>query len=378
MLALILRMCDLPPFPVGPRSRDASHSFYRFPVTAIRQAVPVVLLMCATSPTHGAASLEDRVFEEAPAAWERYRELVQRVEGTVQSTTTDIRKDEITFQHEIDFKRKDGSTVSIWRHTAGPFAGQQSVFAANADYAFELQRENETHHDWILRWLDQQNPNAVSPGSEFPARESLEHRICRGIYPLLRGRGLQLPEAVSENRLHIQQAQRIERPGGEFVEIKFKHTPVEEAQYLVERGTLVLDPARFWLVQECTLQGRYLVGQESEIRITIEYEDIPIDGQAVPVPARMEKQERAWNGEASGPPDQEFVTTWNYEIEPLSNTDDSQFRLAAFGLSEPTVGPSRTGLWLVVLNVGLLLIVLAFLLRRWARKKRDEQSPVTE
>jgi hypothetical protein len=304
--------------------------------------------------------VRDRFFREAPKAWS---ELLERrtVFGQVKTwrreepANGDVKTERIVYKaapkrflmiHERATRNKTSET-----HECG-------AWCVNEAYAFELKRKTASD-PWALSEL-------VVFGREGDPSRLLRLRDYQEYlakYDLLVVLQMPLPELMKRPYFKVSYPRALKADGNEYGELAFEYdhppdemVPVLGHPVMFDKGTVILDPGRFWVIKSYQCTGKpSRWGGEGKAVVHCE-----LEGDALPVLRRREQQSEQ-KGTVEGAPRLVVRMTEEFQEVELSRPPSAdEFTLSAFGLSDPRVpaAPS-TRWWLWGSLAGGALLVLA-------------------
>lgn len=233
------------------------------------------------------------------------------------------------------------------------------VFGVNDSYAFYLRRKTPTS-PWLLNQLTDVRKVGV-PSELTDAFESFVFQ--NNVLVTIKDK--YLTKIVRDPGFRVLGCRGVAQAGEELVEVNFDYShPLEKPDDPNMKGTVLLDPQRFW----CVRSYRIEVSQK-----TVDFQVLEL-GQtegSLPVPRRAVRK-ITWESKEDAIKN-ESETQYEYSLsEPRRLPGDEEFTLSAFGLPDPvgfeTKNPTRWYLWLMLAAaVCLVLGVAARSLRRPAK-----------
>ncbi len=318
----------------------------------------------------GPEQLKSRFLKEAPRAWDEYRAYAERLQGSLEGTTTvqgGPYSGKPDSSSRLEFKSNPNCKLVLVQKR-GPRYRSGSLDAFNGAYGFRLKRK-AADVPWVLADL-RVGARRYSP------REWEDNGWTSLFACILAGGGESLPDLVRQQAFRVVRAGTVQRDGAELVQIDFEnpHAWSPKLSSSIQAGTLLLDPARFWILRSCTLRCNS-GGLKSTLKADLELSD-PSAKQPIPKRwVRVHDQPEREEGR--------LVVTHvaDYDLREVSSSPgDEEFTLSAFGLPEP-MGVPRVGrsgprwyLWFMGLAI-LSLAIGAFLWRRVQRRNLADAQP---
>jgi hypothetical protein len=309
--------------------------------------------------------LTDRFLREAPQAWRELRERHRPVESILRVVSEQSQGNSRKYTEH--FKHNGNCTVYLAETVSTDQTGEtrirSEVWGINDRYAFYLRRKSVTA-PWAINYL------TLSPQGDDATE--IRRQIDRAIWfrqnELLFVDPENLPEMLAKPYFKLSGIRPISEAGQELVEIEFlyPHPPDERAPHLncpliVESGTIVLDPKRYWCIRSLKINGTYAGGTKyvASFRNTIRDSN----------PPSLSKKDRVDDSPAV-----DIKATSVTEIDKLAFSPappKSDFTLTAFGLPEPVgIVEPRTPLYLWVALVGIVLVICGVAIHRYALRTR--------
>lgn len=302
-------------------------------------------------------NLGSRFQSEALAAWKQYLQSHHGLEGVCIATTKDLqnRADPARVVTQVRERAKVSQSGAVFvRQKAIPPDDRSVAYVVNAQYWFVLTRRGSAS-PWAIAQLEdngQESPNS--------AAHQWRDVALRSVCPHLLVSFVWLPDLVSDPSFRVVQAERVNDAGRELVRIRFEAEPnVAPTAISVRRGSLLLEPARYWIPHEHDVVS-FSGPEEARYTCQIEYREVP---GLPPLPRRCVVRTRS-HDPAGNTGDHEIAFDLEVSWQDLG---DDGFRLPAFGLLEPKAPePPRYGLWLTL--TGLVCLAGAVILR--VRRRR--------
>lgn len=331
--------------------------------------VVTITIVVSVECIAGAATLKERVQNEAPRKWAQYLAWGSHVEGTCRFIQTDNLKGEVNLRNVCDFYVHAPYSLVVSGRVRDTDEAQWIV-GGNTRYGFSLKR-NATNA-WYADSLDW-HANTAGVQSNLPERS----KALGPPAPLGTALGAScraflisntwLNEVFHESGFKVTEVTEVTDGGESVVRVGFDYTPEIERNVPARDGMAILDPSRFWLPRKVEVRGEWAQGKYTgRIKVENEY----LDGQFdVPILARQMTHVTVINRE--GRPHSDYSSIGEYEYRILSKTKDEDYMLRSFGLPEPRhLTESRWPVATICLNA-VLVIALAFAvcIRAWARRR---------
>jgi hypothetical protein len=313
-------------------------------------------------------ALRDRFFQNAPAAWDRYKAFARRLQGSADHVTYNGGSDKAPVRDHVryEFRQSGGWTRSVLEEL-GPLLGPQmpagQARVVNSRYAFELQRPARGA-PWVLTQLDLD----LSDGKPLDP-EDRRRSVLSALCPLLQVRSRDLADLVKDPDFRIKAVSTVPGPNPDLVRVAFSgvaKTRLQRALWVRADGEFVLDSLRDWVVKESRFDAELIAGQRVRFHVVNEYRDGP---QSHPLPTRSTTLAEFGAGEQKAA---EFTVS-TFEFFEQESIPEGEFTLSAFGFAEPP-GAGRGppwSLWLLLAGVGCLAVMAAL---HW-RARRTSAAP---
>jgi hypothetical protein len=181
-----------------------------------------------------------------------------------------------------------------------------------------------------------------------------------------------LTEVIRKPYFQILRASPIQYEGENLVEIAFDYRHTFEKgkpEYnMVQTGSMILDPQRFWCIRRLDLKLKSLVG------VARETSEIELVGPTMPFPLPKRAVTKAnWSLTAGKQAGKARTTSyqWEFDLKKPSNLpSDEEFTLSAFGLPEPPglewKRPTPWYLWVGLAGIVCLALGVGV---RWLRQR---------
>lgn len=293
-----------------------------------------LFLLTAISLASGAS--QPQTLEEAQRGWEEIQRSTDHFRGVAIETCEAVAglpateswktRQEFAFSGEsilYKFAVLEGEPVP------------ESVQAINPDYAFNIKGDGEGK--WSLRHVG---------GSE-----RVQKQLTHTAQPLYISTIIDmepLPWLVSQPGFKLKRISDVSTSEETLAKMEFESTAVFRPDYRITGGTITLDVERLWAVRDYSVNIQ--LDAPGTVVSRVEYDPA---NKTFPIPVRAVK-------------DQKFTSagvhrryTIDYQSFEKAKTPESEFRLTAYGLPEPS-GSGR--LWQFVLIGGLVLIAAAGLI----------------
>jgi hypothetical protein len=207
---------------------------------------------------------------------------------------------------------------------------------------------------------------------DVPTRiEQAFHFNGRALSPLVWYDNDSLVELVQKPEFRITDCHTIQHDGEELVEVRFVYNHQLNAREMLEQdGLFLLDPKRYWCLRSYEVRRK-----TPDVAATEKLRDVEFESSAgsLPIVKRLVLELDAVAGPKAGNLHNKRLSRGEYKLEaPAKLPGDDEFRLTAFGLSEPPgvewKKPTPWWLWGILIAVVCLLggAVFTWLKRRAA------------
>jgi hypothetical protein len=295
-----------------------------------------------------------RLASEAPKSWSEAERFYRHLEGAAKSTTTEYRQggEESASRLFAFFVNDDRVALEV----TGLKRGNHEVYCLNESRAFVLWR-GKSETDFAIRNVARIGDSASQTYNNMIRLHLLEY-LCLpyGIVQVRFG------EVVNSPDWQLKLVSSESKPS----EVVVMCTPVGELAKKSPFSAIKIKtvPDRKWAIVESEL-----VLPRGRVVYSIEYEE---PGSAVPALKRVRKQTSDLNGG--------MLESVDFLVEKLEGKSipPDRFTLAAYGLPDvPGPGESSPGrFWLILINLGIILIIISVVMRRrWRRHDRPRSIP---
>lgn len=317
----------------------------------------------------GDEAIRDRFLENAPAAWESYLRMIEHVAGTFNFSQVDrLKEDKVVWASKTHVKLTPTHSLFILEDQPGQQGPTQArVTGFNSEYAFQLARPT-TRTDWAI---DSYTPYRASgsPIDSVALRQSSVRSLCQGL--VLWSETIWLPSVLKDEGFSVIDAREFEQDGEKLVRIEFQYQPQPPDRNPIREGFMIFDPERYWMLRGAELKSEPVTGGKGTITLKdIAYVDDP--AAKLPLIKRYVANIRGENkdGDVS-----EHDWIWDFDLQYQPEIADSEFRLAAFGLPEPSVPTGTDRTWVILLAAfGVACLGGAIALRRWANSREMSRA----
>lgn len=300
--------------------------------------------------------LTAQFLDEAPGAWEKYRDFADRLQGSIQSTMTVGEKPHSSSR--LEFKSNaQGRLVLYQAGPPGAPEGRLQVF--NSVYGFLLSRK-AADAPWAVKKV-RMGDNRYDP-------QDWESNGWTSLYGCISAGGNRLTDLVRQPNFRVVRAATVQFDGAALVEINFANPHPWKAGpfFPVQAGSLLLDPAHSWTLRGFTLRyetqdGKSTVKADHELRDPAA--KYPTQRRSVQVHDMPERKEGSLV----------VTTVIESDLKEASRPPgDEEFILSAFGLPEPTgvTWPTRTRWYLWFIACGVLSLAAAGFFWRRVQARR--------
>jgi hypothetical protein len=308
-----------------------------------------------------------RFTKEAPRAWDAYRRLARRLQGTVTWSLFRVGPGsrELGFKHVYEVKQ-NAECASYLDQAVEDRARAGVARALNPQYRFSLKRGSADGQwkvtDVELPYKEAEEYDPVGPKEMVAAFTDAPLRIWTN--PLAA-----LPEFVQLPGFKVLSATAVRRAGRELVRFDFTSRPQRATglavngrkgfgTLIVSGGWVLLDPDRYWLIQEYGLTATNLAATQSGQRAgSMTYKE----GQD-PFPIVSRVSVTAGDGVKAA-----SESLYEYDLKPR-DVPNREFTLSAFGLPEPAGARLPTPWYLWALGCSVLCFMMAIAFHRFSRK----------
>ena len=317
-------------------------------------------------------ALKKRFMDEAPRSWDAFNAHVFELQGRNRVVFKKQGKETTVMTGE--FKEKPG--CRLLESEDADLENQTTdyqLYGSNPNYIFSLRRKS-ADSPWVLTDMTKKQP-----GVEFQLPQNeYQYEIGRGVQSVLTEAGYsQLGDLVRLPNFHVLHAALINQEGSELAQIEFANRhPVGQGRFEpVQSGTVLLDPQRSWCVRGYVIHAEFGNAQEVCRSDVITVRDSSAPHLPLPVHIAKTRTTKATEGTYAG----QTITgssDLQYDLEEPHPLPDSDFRLAAFGLPEPSepARPLRQRWYMWAITAGLILLVAAMAYSRFLRRKTPKSE----
>jgi hypothetical protein len=319
-------------------------------------------------------NLSNQFLIEAPKKENEYFLFAERLQGSV-STTFSIFDPTGKMENRMRSRKEIKQNGQCASFLSQSYEGELTevddkntsgaLYVVNPRYTFELKR-GSSKQDWLLEALDLHGAGKDTLFEGDPIREMLFSwtGLMYDVY------GRRISALMQEKTFRVTRAASLNRNGRDLVQVKFicPH-PISKntRNYFVQGGSLLLDPDRYWSIQEADLETQSIDGAGTE-KMVFEFKD---GSDHYPIVTRMIRNGKSPLGNTS-----EAIFEFDFH-EVTKLPPDKEFALSAFGLPEPMgvepLPPSRTWLWLLAAAFAAAVLALLF---AWLKRRRSMASQV--
>ena len=311
--------------------------------TAALRSFPLVAAIAALAPRPAVSDDADarrRLFEEAPAAWEK---MEAYTDGLVVEGEMRFSPFHKQFVGEGTFPFKYARSGESSRFEAPGVDGSALVTVLTPGDSFRLRRETASSPYRVESHWPKQRTALLNLASRFllgsrlaasgveaaeaAAREDISRSMARSFTLAL----LTKPFSIGENRsfakliqdpnYHVKSVESVSRDGRELVRVEFDYRPAKPTGSRFQGGWCLFDPSRLW-----ALDSAEFVHDFGRSFISIEYGD---DDQAgYPAIRRADLRSAGLEGEAKTGTDVHEIklTSWRRQAIPASEFELSALR----------------------------------------------------
>jgi hypothetical protein len=289
-----------------------------------------------------ANSLERRLLEEAPSAWEAYDRFWLILQGSFSGLRVDREPTGTAHRSRSKFVKKQCSGFNLVQIEDWEDDNYSARVAGyNLRYHFVLTREQETK-PWVISELKRRS--AGDPTNPL-ARGGLN----------LGPNSTEVPMLIKSPNFKLLEVEPARENGDELVKVRFSYTPDEKNP--LRGGSMLLDPQHDWVVRKGEAT-RAAGGKEFTSTIEYSYREgsnhHPILTQSRFQQTTKENNRVFRNNES----------VQDYDLREQETVPEKEFLLSAFGLPEPP-GEGRATPWYLWLGgAGLACLVLGAIVGR--------------
>jgi hypothetical protein len=331
-------------------------------------AMAAVVLMSMSAGEAAAADWKERLLSEAPPKWSALEQYYSKMDVAYRTTvvrTPGTRPPGAFEGTDYVETRQNGGIIVNTRHRVGKTADGKRlddlrVDGVNSRYAFQLGKTGPEADKFLLVNFEPTNDKA---------RSKVRGKI--GFDEPFNPVGIRLVSMINDPLVTIKDVRSVPRKGREWVQVEYhrqlatsdRNQPAQKEKAVeIEHVRMILDPERYWSVQEYHFDDPEWKGE-----LLLEYGD-DVDGFPI---LRRSKYTNSSKKGLSG-----FIITYEFEKLVHREIPESEFTLSAFDLPElqlPGEQKPQT-LWRWLLGIGIALGVLAVLLRVYVKKRHAPQS----
>jgi hypothetical protein len=305
---------------------------------------------------------------EARKSWQRYENFSKRLQGSLSYKMIDLSKGTSAAVQDFGFKQRPGCALIDMREEidAGKPSNQQTVRSSNSHYSFRLSRQGEvglwavTNIQFAEERLDSTPFDYIDRWVNCPVTFSM---LFDDLRRLSDDPGFSVTDVV-----RIPQGQKS------LVRMVFAFdsgkNPKNSTRVPSAKGWILLDPERFWVLQEfeATLQWPRLVRKEGILTVDrkglLTYQTNR-SGFPLLKEAKVTSKRRGDNSQFE----------YQYKFELLEKeVPEKDFMLTAFGFPEPGKKPYSIPWFAVALGTGIVCLGSALWLQR---RRRSDAAAAT-
>lgn len=293
------------------------------------------------------ANLADRLYHEAPQAWERLRERMKTQKGSYRKSKSGAGVGWAPRSTRVDYAISGENMKASFQRD-----GVEIVFAKNEDYAFSISRRAEDRDSrYTIQWLEQSGTDAAIE-AQISEQES---EYCENANAPWSFMGRLFSEWWSEPGFSIEGVGVEDIGGVECVRVDYSYLPPETSATNIESipsAYVVYDVTNAWALRESVTYAPWGVH-----RGICEYAE-QVDG----FPALTK-----WRTVTEGNDGAKMEVGVEFDGITYEPTPSVEFRLAHYGLPEPNFESRRLMTWLAYVVAGGACLGLAHMLRRRRR-----------
>ncbi|HZV04528.1 MAG TPA: hypothetical protein VE999_05515 [Gemmataceae bacterium] len=314
-----------------------------------------------------AADWKERLFTEAPPKWEALEQYYSKMEVSFRDFYTETPNFPAEFPEITYFDiRKNGDWMSsklrvVGKGSDGKRMDRLKVHGVNSRYMFALGKASPDAESFTLS-----NFQTATDEARRKVHAHGEHSFGI-VYEVPSWDSLPLVKFIKQPSVTITAVQGLRRGGKELVQLRYeRQQEAPDHSRGTEHGTVLLDPERYWCLCECHSELP-VFAPASKIDWLVEYGD-DVDG--FPILRRTQSTATYRDGKGKLADITEFDKIVHRDIP------ESEFTLSAFGMPElqlPGEQKPRV-LWRWLIGIGIALGVIAILLRRYVKNKRQAKK----
>lgn len=269
---------------------------------------------------------------EVMDAWHEYLRRVSNYSVDFDSDWKDLLLETVLEKRSGLLKLSGPWAVSV---VSSSTAGERSVLGVNSVYSFKL--AGLADQDWLIKSL---NPLALAQDrktneldrapesprlSEVSVGAKLKSMICQG----LRLGANWFPSMVRSTAFKWQSIDWMDQNGRRLLRAEFRYRPDPRNGEVIGDGFVLLDPENSWLIRSARTQGIWGGGETGDVIIETEF-DRSIDEFPLPTNTHVDWVGTSVEGNPIKHRRETRFSNWR-----RSQNDESEFRIAAFGIPEP-------------------------------------------
>jgi hypothetical protein len=311
-------------------------------------------------PANAPGRDSDEIVSSAQKAWRDYSTFARRLQGSVDATSYSFRdgKRSLVSHWQSSFKQCGTSVLAtslVVEDTRDTKRNRGSASVLTGSGAFRLTRKN-ADSPWVLTHYSRDSAKPAWT-KDFDPNETLIVQSQAGLCL----NGVHLVDLTVNPEFAFVDASREQSEGKTLVRIKFRHHPAKYDQQLPFRdGWIRVDPARSWLMCDYEYEGKWADGAAVR-RGSFEYAE---GSSGQPIIRHSRELTETLPSEKSSPISE---TERDFKISEQDAVPAEDFRLAAFGLPEPTRQRDWPTYWYLI-GGAFLCFALAAAFRWRARR----------
>jgi hypothetical protein len=327
----------------------------------LKNLVLLTLAICQGNRLMASGSPRERFLTEAPPAWARIAAAIdaKHLDIEIEFERTWTSPDGRTGGGKEDrkWKSRGDDVLVVTEHTDGDHKGESDAWAVCESYSYLLRRPTASAEWSITHFGNKQGAYVRKRIGDGPSDDRIALFVGWHF----------LPDWLKEPTLVIEDV----KEDGDRIAVRFQYSPppgFRHNLWYAKSGTLWFAPSQSWLPVREVIELH--TGNDHGINkddISLEYRD---SDQGIPVPKRLTDNCSGLKGDLS-----RARIVRNYVKYDFCDVPDSAFRLAAFGIPEPTPGHY---LWFFILNAAILVTLgIAFRVIYLRRKQRARACSAT-
>ena len=284
------------------------------------------------------------LLDAAKQGWRSAATAAENCKGTVEVVRTNRETHRLSYVYKV----LHDAALHHFIKNPGESPREERVVCSNPDYAFRLSRRLETD-PWVVTYIGSTTPR-IEEALDSDALVLAQY----GLYI----EGQYLPELIEKPGVTVQSFVAEQSSDDTIVVLDLKCHGVQhgDTDWWVRTASIVLDRDRNWMIRNYEVKASQN-NKESDIHAVYTYAEAS-DGVPKLVSVRRSTS-RA-------------VVEHIFNKVSFGNVSEAEFTLGFYGLEYGGLknSPEGMSLPLVILNVGVIVALLAILLKKWSRASR--------